>query len=488
MRACKLIAVLAATFLLSPFCRADDAGRVKKAVGQVTLDQPGTKPFHLKATLAPSRNADSGSGRTGEVEIWWASPTKWRREVRYPEFHQILVVNGAKEWQKNEGDYFPEWLREIAVALIDPVPLLDHVLEQVQGADVKSFAGNTYFSWMTMSTDGNVKKGMGAGIALTDSTGLILYGGDLGWNALLRNYKNFHGRMVARTVSSGSPEVTAKIVTLEDLRGVPAHFLDASASAGDATLLQTVLVDELSLRKNLLPAEPSTWPAVENGPLKGAITADVVVDRAGKVREVGTILSDNPRLSDTARHSIAAMQFRPYLQNGVPVQVVSRITMPFEAARPAGVETFETAGAYFERGRRVSFPAAGNRPPYILRATFQAAVKAGTVENGTYVDTWASSNEWRREASIGNSRCVRAQHGDTRYELAEGPDVPLLRAVLKMTEPIPALDTFVESDWRIKRDTVDGSKPSAFLRDTKARMGRSIPNTPAATGLTMPAN
>jgi hypothetical protein len=27
------------------------------------------------------------------------------------------------------------------------------------------------------------------------------------------------------------------------------------------------------------------------------------------------------------------MQFAPYLQNGVPVQVVSRITMKFKAAR-----------------------------------------------------------------------------------------------------------------------------------------------------------
>lgn len=81
---------------------------VKKAIERSTLDQSGTKPFHLRATLAPSFERDKNSGRTGDVEIWWASPTQWKRDVRSPEFHQIEIVNGARDWQKNEGDYFPE--------------------------------------------------------------------------------------------------------------------------------------------------------------------------------------------------------------------------------------------------------------------------------------------------------------------------------------------------------------------------------------------
>jgi hypothetical protein len=100
------------------------AKEVKKAVEHSKLDQPGTKAFHLRATLAPSFERDKESGRTGGVEIWWASPTRWKREVRSPEFHPVDIVDGARDWQKNEGDYFPEWLREVAVALINPVPPL----------------------------------------------------------------------------------------------------------------------------------------------------------------------------------------------------------------------------------------------------------------------------------------------------------------------------------------------------------------------------
>jgi len=456
----KLARPILAAALLLPFSTAalpDDSQKlVKKAVERSTLNQPGTKPFQLKATLAPSLERDRASNRTGEIEIWWASPTQCKREVRSPDFHQIAIMNAGHEWQKNEGDYFPEWLRETSVALIEPVPSLDTVLEKVKQADVKSLLGVTNFSWTEMSTDGTVEKGMGAGVAVTDSTGLLQDAGGLDWGGLFQDYKNFHGRMVARKVSVGSPEVTATVITLEDLENPPAAFFDASASGGDPSLLQTVSVEETSIRKNLLPTEPVNWPALKDGPLEGAVTTSIVLDRSGKVRELGSIVSDNPGLSETAGKAIGSMQFKPYLDNGVPVQVVSRITMPFNTVRPPGVESFESARTYFERGRLAGFPAAGKGKPYVLHATFQTRVAAGTVQEGQYVDTWKSDDEWRREATIGKSRCVRSRHGDTRYQSFEGPDGAMLKLVLRLMEPIPAIDTFTESDWRINRETLDG--------------------------------
>jgi len=472
----RVIVLLVVVLGLSALGLADDSEKiVKRAVERSTLNQAGTKPFHLKAVLAPSLDRDRGSNRTGEVEIWWASPTQWKREVRSPEFHQIAILNGGREWQKNEGDYFPEWLRETSVALIEPVPFLDRVLEQVKGAEVRRMAGSTYFSWTMMSTDGMVQKGMGAGLAITESTGLLFYGGGLGWGGSYKDYKSFHGRMVAQTVKVGSPEVTANVTTLEDLRETSPGFFDPEATGGDAALLRTVAVEETLLRKNLLPEEPLAWPALKDGPLEGAITTKIVVDRTGKVRELGSILSDNPGLSEAAGKMIGSMKFSPYLQDGVTVQVVSRITMPFKTVRPAGEETFDSARNYFEHGRHVSFPAAGNGPAYVLRATFHAKVAGGTEENGQYVDTWKSDEEWRREATIGKSRFARARHGEKRYLLSEGPDAALLRLVLRVMEPIPAIDTFIESDWRMKRDNVSGVKTIRVLAGYESADGELDP-------------
>lgn len=459
---CRFLIVLTAALALPSAARTDDAKTVKKAVERSTLNQPGTKPFHLKAELFPTLARDRGSNRTGQVEYWWASPTKWKREVRCPEFHQIAIVNGEREWQKNDGDYLPEWLREISVALIEPVPSLDKVLQKVAESDARKLLGLSTFSWSTMSTDGTVEKGMGAIIEITDSTGLLQNGSDIGWSWLYEDYRPFHGRMVARKVSSGSPEVTAVVTMLEDLGTVPDATFDAGASGGDSTLLKTVIVDELSLRKNLIPAAPIEWPPIKDGPLEGVLTTEVVVDRSGTVRQLSTIVSDNPAADQAAGEYIRSLHFKPYLQDGVPVQVLSRITMPFKTVRPAGVESFESARTYFEHGRQASFPAAGKGQPYVLRATFQAAA-AGGVQEGQYVDTWKSDSEWRREATIAQSRCVRSRHGEKRYQLMDGPDARLLAMILRLAEPIPAIDSFVESDWRISRETVDGVKTIRVL-------------------------
>jgi hypothetical protein len=266
---------------------------VKKAVERSTLDQSGTRPFHLKAGLAPSFERDKASGRTGEVEIWWASPTQWKREVRSPEFHQIEVVDGLHDWQKNEGDYFPEWLRETAGELIKPVPPLGQVLEQVKTAEIRHIGPMTNINWTTTSGTADVKNILRSAVALQDSTGLLLYAVGFGWGGEFKDYENLHGRMVARTVNVGSPQVTAKVTTLEDLGEVPAGFFDATAQGGDPQPLQTVLLDETSLRKNLLPMESLAWPALQDGPLEGNVTAIVVVDRDGKVREIESVISEN---------------------------------------------------------------------------------------------------------------------------------------------------------------------------------------------------
>jgi hypothetical protein len=450
----KLLPVTLAILGISSSGQSKDIdGAVRKAVKQSTLNQPGTEPFHLKATVAPT--TDLASNRTGEVEIWWESPTEFKREVRSPEFHQIMIVRGAREWQKNEGDYFPEWLRETAVALIEPIPDLSQVLEQMKQGEVRSMAGNTYASWMSFSTDGSVRKSIGCTVSINDQTGLLFYGGCLGWGALFKEYRKFHGRSVARILTSGSPEVTATVIVLEDLKDMAPSVFDIPADGGDAHPLHTVVVDEPSLRKNLEPAALA-WPAVKDGPLEGAITTKIVVDRAGEVRDVSSVLSDNPALSEFVSKSIWAMQFKPYLQNGEAVQAISRITMAFKTVRPAGVEIFESARNYFEHGRAVSFPAYGKSQPYTLHASFRAMLQSGVAEQGQYTDTFQSPEEWRREASIGKSRFVRSQHGAQRYELEYGPDAFILRTVFRAMEPIPAIDTFVESDWRIRQDTLAG--------------------------------
>ena len=477
------IVLLAALATWPEAGRAEDySGKIKKAAERGTLDQAGTHPFHLKAELTPSLERDKDSGRTGEVEIWWQSPTQWKREVHSPGFHQVEIVKGTQDWQKNEGDYFPEWLQRVAVQLVNPLPGLNEILGQVKDAEVRRMSGRTKtgeikeqisLSWMKTTGTVEVRNIQRYSVALDGSTGLLNYTYGFGWGGEFQDYKDFHGRKVARTVKVGSIEVTARVTTLEDLGGVPAGFFDAGASSDQQ--MRTEYIDEPTLRKNLLPAEPITWPPVKDGPMQGNVTTWIVIDREGKVRDIDTMVSENAAMNEPGKAAVANLRFKPFVVNGVPVQVMSQITTPFKTARPADSEVFDSAQTFFERGRKLGFPAASNSKPYLLRAEFQIRNKAGEIETGKYEDTWLSDTQWRREAWFEDSHCVRSRSGDKRYRLVEGGQANLVQLILKIMEPIPAIDTFVESDWKIKRDSVDGLPAVRVLTGYESPEGKFDP-------------
>ncbi len=475
-RAFCVLAILCMSIFAIPSSSAENIGdQVRKAVEKSTLDQPGTRPFHLKATFAPSLERDRDKNRMGEIEIWWMSPTKWRRELRSPEFHQTAIQDGDHHWEKNDTDYFPYWLDELYVAIMRPVPFPPDILsKRVRTAEVRHLMGQTNIDWeQTFAFDTEQANGKG-GVALMDKTGLLLYTHGPGFGGLYHDFKDFHGRMIATTVAAGSIEVTAKLAALEDLGNIPDDFFRTDSPGGDAQSIDTMVLSDLDLRHNLIPGPPLVWPAIKDGPLEGMVGADIVIDRSGNIREMNQPIAENPAVIDAAAAGFRGMHFRPFLRNGVPVQVTGHLNERFKAMRPSGMETFESARTYFERGRKASFLAAGATSPYKLRAEFQVGTKNG-IQAGRYEDTWINATEWKREAWIGSSHLVKTQSGEKRYVLAEGPESGMLRMIMQLLEPIPAEDTMTESDWRIRRDTRDGVKTIRVFRGPEGPDGELEP-------------
>jgi len=461
--------------------RADDVSKeVKKAVEQSTLDQPGTKPFHLKARFVPSLDRAGGQNRIGEIEIWWQSPQQWRREIKSPQFHQIEIVNSGKTWEKNDSDYFPEWLRELAQAMVKPVPLpMDDLLRRAKSANVRHLMGQTNLDWDAVSGPGDEQVNGKGYLALRDDSGVLLYTGGPGWSGSFHDFQDFHGRKVAMAVASGSTEVTAKVSVLEDLGATTEDFFNTSAPGGEALPIETVALSESALRTNLsTPAVPVQWPALADGPLEGVVWTEVAIDRSGHIREMIPPISDNAGVKDAAEQAFRAMQFKPVMRAGVPVQVIARLSMPFKTVRPAGMENFASAKSYFEQGRKATYLAYGQSTPYVLRAEFQVGTSNG-VQTGRYEDTWLSPTHWKREAWVGASHVARSREGEKYYRLSDGPDAGVLQLVLTTFEPIPASDTMTESDWRIRRDSLDGVKAIRVIRGPEGPDGKPGPEAQA---------
>lgn len=64
-----------------------------------------------------------GEEYSGRVDVWWISDSKYKVVLKSPKFSQEKVVNGDAVYERNDGDYYPRWLENFVLAILDPVPM-----------------------------------------------------------------------------------------------------------------------------------------------------------------------------------------------------------------------------------------------------------------------------------------------------------------------------------------------------------------------------
>ena len=99
----------------------------QQAAANSTLVTPGSPSFQLRAVVSEATSPDSRY--RSEIEEYWVTPKKWRRTVKSPAFSQTVIVNGDQYFEQNNGDYFPQWLRELVTALFEPLPMVEALMQ-----------------------------------------------------------------------------------------------------------------------------------------------------------------------------------------------------------------------------------------------------------------------------------------------------------------------------------------------------------------------
>jgi hypothetical protein len=339
------LALLASVILFSSFAAGGDsiADLPKKATDASHIALPGSHPFILKARVLEATNP-SNEYYKAEIEEDWVAPDKWRRTVRTSDFSQTLIVNGEKTTEQLTGDYYPNWLRTIVAGIFDPAAVL-------QSVDLSRSSDNPVIGGRQVCR----RFAFTAGIAPVSNKvfstfcfedGLLESVGEPGYEISYKNYKGFAGKRVARTISEyieSGTELEAKIYELTEL-GTPdeAQFAVQQMSAP----LQTIRIDEVTLRSLAVNAPDVVWPNVRSGVEKGTLSLYVCLDRSGRVREIYELNSSNPGLSDVARDQVMKWQFTSATIHGNPVQVESILTFAFQTttANPIPVLDEEQGG------------------------------------------------------------------------------------------------------------------------------------------------
>ncbi len=304
----------------------------KKALERSQLTLPGSQPFHLKATVYESTDRNNDS-HNATIEEYWVAPDKWTRTITAKDFSQTLTVNGNKSGETDTGDYYPAWLRNLVDAIFTPgTPL--------EGVDMTASSDNPMIqnprSSVTVPTCRRFS--YRAGVPPVNNVfswfcfqdGLLESIGTPGYSAKYRDYKKFGEKKVARRVGEylqPGEELEAKIDELEEMDPKEESRF---AITVPGTPIKTVVVNEGMLRSMLLESSQVEWPTIKNGKPAGVLSLCVFLDRAGRVREVFDLNSDNPFMTDAAKSAIMSWKFKPAAMNGNPVQIKSILTFSYE--------------------------------------------------------------------------------------------------------------------------------------------------------------
>lgn len=331
-----------------------------KALEKSSLTNEGARPFHIRVVV--SEPANPQSPYQGTIEEWWVSANRWRREVTSKEgMHQTIVVTDGQTTERDDGDYYPLWLREFEMAIVDPIP--DAAMWGAKGIMIDQITlPNGQKSDACARLQGKIGTGNGATDAFWnvcfDGEGRLKFVGSPRYGMEFHDYRTFGKKQIAgRLVNDPEPgtELVGVVTVLErepkvantgDLFApLPSHDDRFRSIALDSTQMERLTAGNL----------PISWPTVRSGKVQGHLALYVSADAEGNVREVWPLNSDNADLSDAARDQLRKWKLRPAVDDaGHPVQVdggvgfafSTRIDNPLPVITGADIEKVVSGCAY----------------------------------------------------------------------------------------------------------------------------------------------
>lgn len=319
----------------------------QRAASDSTLTDADGKPFRLRATIIETTNPESGY--RGEIEEEWVSPNKWHRTVKSPDFSQTIIVNGDQFYERDNGNYYPSWLRNIVTTIFEPLPMLDAlkksttVIAEPSGPNSRSCARFQSRTGTPPAQNSTFTVICFAGRPIVVSSIVTP-----GMGVEFGDYKPFGQKQVARRLSS-DPEpgthIEAKVVELSPLSKSEDSAFVVPEDTTQANRIRAFQVQEATAWSMLLDKAEIQWPPVRSGKTSGVLSVYACADRTGQVREVWPLNSDNAGLDDSVRAQVLKWHFKPAVANGAPVQMESVLTFAFgvSIANPIPVLTNEEA-------------------------------------------------------------------------------------------------------------------------------------------------
>lgn len=305
--------------------RADAETALNRALKVSSLTNDG-KPFHAVMEIGTK-----GTEYSGRIEVWWVDSTKYRMVLTSPKFSQERVVNGESVFEKNEGDYYPRWLENFVLAVLDPVPV------------AKNFRGHGGAVMLGPQITNSCLRRDDRPRGITDQLtwGMICFDGSephlasvLTMNVSMefKDWKGFGKKQIARTYQTDVLDyqpVIGRLRTLEEIKQPDDTMFVVNTVTPVEQRISTEFVSTLKEESMVEKVPEIQWPSVREGKTEGYMIVYARTDRTGQVRETAKHSSDQPGLEGFGMEQALKYKFKPLVIDGVARQMEMPLVLHF---------------------------------------------------------------------------------------------------------------------------------------------------------------
>jgi hypothetical protein len=248
---------------------------LNRALKTSSLTYEGT-PFHAVMEIGTP-----GSAYSGKLEVWWAAPSKYRTVLTSSKFSQERIVSGSKVFERNDGNYYPRWLENFVLAVLNPAPMAEnfHILgPQVNENCLKR-----------EERPGGITNDLTfAAICLTEDKERLDDVLSFNYFMEFKDVKAFKTKQVARTYETRALDfkpVVGRLTELEELKQADDAMFAVDAPTLPEQRISTEFVSTLKEESMVEKAPEIQWPSVREGKTEGYMIVYARTDRIGQVRE-----------------------------------------------------------------------------------------------------------------------------------------------------------------------------------------------------------
>jgi hypothetical protein len=278
------------------------------------------KPFHAVMEIGTA-----GAEYSGRVEVWWLKDSVYKVQIGSPKFSQVKVVNGDRVWEKDEGVYYPRWLENFVLAILDPVP--DAANFKTEGPQVSQNCLKREHRPGGITDELTFEV-----ICLAGSKPHVDSVLTFSYFMQLKDYRNFGTKAVAHEYETRVLDfepIIGKLTALDDLTNSLPGLFDAPESSSQGHEISTRFISTATEESMVETAPTILWPSVREGKTDGYMIVYARTDRTGQVRETAKHNSDQAALEDFGREQALKYKFKPLVVDGVPMQMEMPLVLHF---------------------------------------------------------------------------------------------------------------------------------------------------------------